>query len=68
MASDKEILTKYMEIIDSLKYAYSHAKSIDGELAVQIDKSIQAAVPAASRMAYRIQREMWDANGGTYEG
>lgn len=68
MASEKEILTKYMEIIDSLKYAYAHAKSIDGELSVSINTVIEKAIPAASRMAYRIQREMWDANGGTYEG
>lgn len=67
MASDKEILTKYMEIIDALKHAAYQAKAIDGTLAVSIDNVIKDAIPAAARMSYRIQREMWDANGGTYE-
>lgn len=67
MASDKEILTKYMEIIDSLKFAAAQSKSIDGTLAVSIENVIPGAVTAASRMAYRIQRETWDAQGGTYD-
>lgn len=65
--SDKEVLTKYMEIIDSLKFAQSQAKSIDGVLAVEIDNLIKVAIPAAARVSYRIQRETWDANGSTYD-
>lgn len=67
MASDREILTKYMEIIDSLNYCYAQAQTIDGTLAVSIKNVIPDAIKSAATMSYRIQRDKWDENGGTYE-
>ena len=67
MATDREILTKYMEIIDSLNFALAQAKSIDGVLAQNIEPAIANAKSGASKVSYRIQREKWDAAGGTYE-
>ncbi len=67
MASDREILTEYMNIIDALQGATAQSKTIDGSLAVGIENLIKEAISAAARVAYRIQRDKWDENGGTYE-
>jgi hypothetical protein len=67
MASDREVLTELMEIIDSLKFALTKAKRVDGKVAQQIEEPLNSAISSAGKMAYRIQRETWDAQGGTYE-
>lgn len=67
MVSNREVLKDYMEIIDSLKFAMAKAKGIDGYAAQEIEKVVNAIIPSASRVAYRLEREKWDAAGGTYE-
>lgn len=67
MASDREVLTELMEIIDSLKFALTKAKRVDGKVAQEIEAPLNSAIYSAGRVSYRIQRETWDSQGGTYE-
>ena len=67
MASDREVLSELMEIIDSLKFALTKAKRIDSKVAQQIEDPLSSAISSAGKVSYRIQRETWDAQGGTYE-